>query len=168
MLQAECRLSVAANKLICRLMKGVLVVSSGAARVRLGLVRGGPERFRYDATGGVARQSRSIGPVRLDQPLSDWGDFLPALLTGQCGLHRIPAVGAAAPVFGFPASRPSTVLVCPVGGSGGRLLGAVFIMWDGDARPPADAALSRLMAEGKRLGMQIGVVLELCWDWPSG
>jgi hypothetical protein len=162
MLQTESRQSVAANKLIGRLMRGVLGVSSGAARVRLGLIRCETERLRYDMTNGVARGSRLIGPVRLDQPLSDWSDFLPALLAGQCMLHLILGVGAAAPAFGFPSSRPSTVLVCPVGGADGHLLGGIFIMWDGDARPPEGAALRGLMAEGERVGMQIGAVLDLC------
>jgi hypothetical protein len=163
-LQTESRQFVAANKPIGRLMRGVLGVSSGAARVRLGLIRCETERFRYDITNGVACRSRLIGPVQLDQPLSDWSDFLPPLLAGQCVLHRILGVGAAAPAFGFPSSRPSTVLVCPVGGADGHLLGAIFIMWDGDARPPEGAVLRRLMAEGERVGMQIGAVLELCGD----
>ena len=105
--------------------------------------------LRCDQQRGVARPG--IGPVRSDQPLSDWSDFLPALLAGQCALHRILAVRTAAPAFGFPSSRPFTVLVCPVGGPDGQLLGAIFIMWDGDAQPPEQVALRRLMAEGKRV-----------------
>jgi hypothetical protein len=162
MSQTESRQSVAANKLIGRLMRAVLDLSSGAARVRLGLIRCETERLRYDMTNGAACRSRLIGPLGVDQSLSDWSDFLPALLAGQCVLHRILGVGAAAPAFGFPSSRPSTVLVCPVGGADGYLLGAIFIMWDGDARPLEGAALRRLMAEGKRVGTRIAAVLELC------
>ena len=164
MSQTDSRQAVAANRLIDGLLKCVLGVSPGAARGRLGLIRYETERLRYDVTNGVALPSRWIGPVRSDQPLSDWNDFLPALLAGQCVLHRILAVGMAAPAFGFPSSRPSTVLVCPVGGADGHLLGGIFIMWEGDALPPERAVLRGLMAEGKRVGIQIAVVLDLCGE----
>jgi hypothetical protein len=162
MSQTESRQAVAANQLIDRLMKTVLDLSPGAARVRLALVRNETERLRYDVTNSVALRGRWIGSARSGQPLSDWSDFLPALLAGQCVLHRILDVRMAAPAFGFPSSRPSIVLVCPVGGPGGHLVGAIFIMWDGDARPPEHLALRGLMAEGKRVATQIAAVLELC------
>jgi hypothetical protein len=153
---------IAANQLIDRLMKTVLHLSAGAARVRLALIRRETARLRYDVTNSVALRGRWIGSPRSDQPLSDWSDFLPALLAGQCALHRILDVRMAAPAFGFPSSRPSIVLVCPVGGPGGHLVGAIFIMWDGDAQPPEHVALRGLMAEGKRVATQIAAVLELC------
>ena len=162
MSQTESRQAVAANKLIDRLMTTVLDHSPGAARVRLALIRNEMARLRYDVTNSVALRGRWIGSPRSDQPLSDWSDFLPALLAGQCVLHRILDVRMAAPAFGFPSSRPSIVLVCPVGGAGGHLLGALFIMWDGDAQPPEHAALRSLMVEGKRVATQIAAVLELC------
>jgi hypothetical protein len=145
-------------------MQAILDRSSGAARVRLALIRNEIERTRYDMTNGVALRGRWIGRALTDQPLSDWSDFLPALLAGRCVLHRFIGVGMAMPAFGLPSSRPSTVLACPAGGADGHLLGAIFIMWDGAARPPERAALRGLMAEGKRTATQIAAVLDLCGE----
>ena len=164
MSQTDPRHVVAANRLIDGLLKTVLDLSAGAARVRLALIRHETERLRYDVTNSVASRGRGLGPVRTNQPLADWSDFLPALLAGQCVLHRIRAVRSAAPAFGFPTLRPSTVLVCPVGGVDEQLLGGIFVMWNGDAGPPQGTALHGLMAEGKRVATQMAAVLDLCGE----
>jgi hypothetical protein len=166
MLQTEDCRTVAANRLIEQLMKGVLGLSPGTACVRLALVRNERERLRYDVTNNVAASGRWIGPIRRDQPLSDWGDFLAALLAGQCVLHRILDVRDAAPAFGFPSAHPYRVLVCPVAGPDAHLLGAMFMMWDCGAQPPEHEDLHRLMAASKRVATQIAAVLNLCGDRP--
>jgi hypothetical protein len=168
----EPRQVVAANRLIERLMRTVLDLAPGAARVRLTRLRDGAGWPAYDVTHSVAARGRWIGAIRRNQPLSDWRDFLPALLAGQCALHRIGELRSAAPAFGFPSARSSRVLVCPVTGGGGSLMGAIFIVWDGDAwdgnvwdgdaGPPERAALRRLMLAAKRLATQIEAVLDLC------
>jgi hypothetical protein len=159
--QIDPRQAVAANRLIERLMKTVLDRAPGAARLRLTRIRDGAEWPTYDVTNSVAARGRWIGAMRQNQPLSDWRDFLPALLAGQCALHRIVELRSAAPAFGFPSARPSRVLACPVTGLDGQLLGATFIVWDCDARPAAGAALRALMAADKRLATQIAAVLDL-------
>jgi hypothetical protein len=162
--QTEPRQLIAASRLIDWLMKTVLDLSPGAARLRLTRIRDGAEWPSYDVINSVAARGRWIGAMLQNQPLSDWRDFLPALLAGQCALHRIVEVRSAAPAFGFPSARPSKALVCPVAGSDGRLLGAIFIVWDGDIRPPGRVALRHLMAAGERLATQIAAVLDLCGE----
>lgn len=162
MSQIEPRQVVAANRLIERLMKTVLGVAPGAARLRLTRLRDGGAWPHYDVTNSVAARGRWLGAMRQNQPLSDWRDFLPALLAGQCALHRVVEIRSAAPAFGFPSAHPSRVLVCPVTGVDGQFLGAIFIVWDCDARPPQGAALRALMAAAKRLATQIAAVLNLC------
>jgi hypothetical protein len=160
--QIELGQAEAANRLIERLMKTVLDLAPGAARLRLTRLRDGAVWPAYDVTHSVAARGRWIGAMQRNQPLSDWRDFLPALLAGQCVLHRIAEVRSAAPAFGFPSARPSRVLVCPVTSADGPLLGAVFIVWDGDAKPPERAALRALKATARQLATQIAAVLDLC------
>lgn len=162
MRQIERSQAVAANRLIEKLMKTLLNQTPGAARLRLTRIRGGAEWPNYDVTNSVAARGRWIGAMRQNQSLSDWRDFLPALLAGQCALHRIVELRSAAPAFGFPSARPSRVLACPVTSSDGPLLGAIFIVWDCDARPPERAALRALMAATKQLAVRIATVLDLC------
>jgi hypothetical protein len=166
MSQTESGRTVAANRLIEQLMKAVLGLSPGTAGVRLALVRNESGRLRYDVTNGVAAPGRWIGPMRPDEPLSDWGDFLAPLLAGQCVLHRVLDVRDAAPAFSFPSAHPSRALVCPVAGMDGHLLGAMFIMWDCGAQPPEHEGLHRLMAASKRVATQIAAVINLCGERP--
>ncbi|WP_158931963.1 hypothetical protein [Acidisphaera sp. S103] len=154
--------AVAVNRLIETLMKTLLNQTPGVARLRLTRVRGGAEGPNYDVTNTVAARGRWIGAMRQNQPLSDWRDFLPALLAGQCVLHQIVELRSAAPAFGFPSARPSRVMACPVTSSDGPLLGAIFIVWDYGAKPPARAALRALMAATGQLATRIAAVLELC------
>ena len=166
--QNEPRTSVAASRLIEQLMKTILRQSPGVTRVRLAVVHGGitgyspTETPRYDVTNSVAARSRAIGPLARNQPLSDWTDFLPALLAGQCALHQIPGAGTAAPPSGLASSCATTILACPATGAAGDLMGAIFIMWDGNDRPPEAQALLRLMEAGKQVAAQIAAVLDLC------
>jgi hypothetical protein len=165
--RTEARQMIAANRLIDQLLKAILGLSPGAARVRLTLLRNSTEPFRYDVANSIALRGRWLGPARQNQPLSDWSDFLPTLLTGQCVLHPILEVRMAAPAFGFPSSRPSKALVCPVAGAEGHLLGAIFTVWDGAAQPPEHPALRSLMAAGKHVATQIAAVLYLCGALPN-
>ena len=162
MSQIEPRQVAAANRLIERLMKTVLELAPGAARLRLTRIRDSATWPSYDVTNSVALRGRWIGAMHRNQPLSDWRDFLPALLAGQCALHQVVQVRSAAPAFGFPSARPSRVLVCPVTGADGQLLGAIFFGWDCDAQPPAGAALHALIAAANGLAMRIAAVLDLC------
>lgn len=162
MSQIEPRQLMAANRLIERLMKTVLDMAPGAARLRLTRLRDGAAWPHYDVTHTVVARGRRIGAMRQNQPLSDWRDFLPALLAGQCTLHRVVERGSAAPAFGFPSARPSRVLVCPVTSVDGPLLGAIFIVWDCDVRLPAGATLRALKAATRQLATRIAAVLDLC------
>jgi hypothetical protein len=155
---------VAANRLIEQLMKTLLGQSPGITRVRLAVIHGGlaGDAPHYDVTNSVAARSRSIGPLTRDCPLSDWNDFLPALLAGLCALHRVPAAGTPAPSSGPVSSCATSVLVCPATGPAGDLMGAVIVMWDGNDQPPEPLALRRLMDAGKHMATQVAAVLDLC------
>jgi hypothetical protein len=164
MSQNEPNTTVAANRLIEQLIKTLLGQSPGITRVRLAVIHGGLAGVasRYDVTNGVAARGRSIGPLARDCPLSDWNDFLPALLVGQCALHRLPAAGTPAPSSGLASSCATSVLVCPASGPAGDLMGAVIVMWDGNDQPPEPLALRRLMDSSKHVATQVAAVLDLC------
>jgi hypothetical protein len=157
--------AVAANRLIEQLMKTLLGQSPGITRVRLAVILGGfagQMLPRYDVANSVAVRGQATAPVARNRPLSDWNDFLPALLAGLCALHRAPAAGAPALSSGLASSCAASVLVCPASGPGGDLTGAVIVVWDGNALPPEPLALRRLMDAGKHVATQIAAVLDLC------
>jgi hypothetical protein len=168
MSQNEPNTTVAANRLIEQLMRTLLRQSPGITRVRLAVIHGGlagpmpAGPPRYDVTNGVAARGRLIGPLAPDRPLSDWNDFLPALLAGLCALYRVPAAGSPALSSGLVSSCATSVLVCPATGPAGDLMGAVIVMWDGNNQPPEPVALRRLMDAGRHVATQAAAVLDLC------
>ncbi|OIQ74482.1 hypothetical protein GALL_438680 [mine drainage metagenome] len=92
-MQTELHQFAAANKLIDQLLETMLVRAGGASRVRLNVIHNGVTGLtgtgllRYDVTNSVAAPGRLAGAAVTNQPLSDWSDFLPALLAGHidCG-----------------------------------------------------------------------------------
>jgi hypothetical protein len=164
MSQNEPNTTVAANRLIEQLMKTLLGQAPGITRVRLAVIHGGlaGDAPRYGVTNSVAARGRSIGPLAPDRPLSDWNNFLPALLAGLCALHRVPAAGTPALSSGLVSSCATSVLVCPATGPAGDLMGAVIVMWDGNDQPPEPLALRRLMDAGRHVATQAAAVLDLC------
>ena len=116
MSQTESRTAAAANRLIALLMKTILRGSPGVSRVRLAVVHNGIDdlsptgNLRYDVTNSVPARGRPIGRMARNQKLSDWDAFLPALLAGQCALHR--TTGSAP--FGLTLPGTTNLLICPV------------------------------------------------------
>ncbi len=164
----------AANLLIEHLMRQVIGQTSGATRARLARIRYGngggatasdPDATglpRYDVTNGVALRGWAVGATSCDLPLSDWTDFLPAMLADECTMQRLPQAGVAALRSRLPSSRLTTTLVCPAAGWSGQMTGALFILWDGSDRPPVDEGLRHLITAARRVATQIARVLDLC------
>jgi hypothetical protein len=175
MLQTELRQFAAANKLIDQLLGSMLARATGASRVRLNVIHNGVTGLtgtgllRYDVTNSVAVAGRLSGSAVSNQPLSDWSDFLPALLAGQCSLHRIGDLHTVAIRARFETFGAASVLVCPAADVQGKTVGAIFIFWDGNDPVPDGDDLRRLMAAGQHLGAQIAAVLDLQGPppWPS-
>jgi hypothetical protein len=167
MMQAELRQFAAANKLIDQLLQSMLERAPGAARVRLNVIHNGVTGLtgtgllRYDTTNTVAVPGRLAGPSITNQPLSEWSDFLPTLISGQCSFHRVVELRAIALRARFEAFGATSVLVCPAADIQGRIVGAVFILWDGADMPPIGPELRALMAIEQHLGAQIAAVLDL-------
>ncbi len=174
-LQTELHQFAAANKLIDQLLESMLARSAGASRVRLNVIHNGVTGLtgtgllRYDVTNGVAAPGRSVGPSVANQPLSDWSDFLPSLLAGQCAFHRIGDLHAASMRASFDQFGAASMLICPSADVQGKVVGAIFIFWDGNDPAPEGNDLRRLMTEGQHLGAQIAAVLDLQGPppWPT-
>jgi hypothetical protein len=166
-LQSELRQSAEANRLVDQLLASLIQTASNAARVRLDVVHNGVTGItgmallRYDVTNSVAAPGHSIGMLVNNEPLSDWSEFLPALLAGKCQLGLVDdsrSVGLRARLL---ALGSSAFLACPVIDVQGRLLGAVFVLWDGHDSPPMDDALRALMDRARNIGTQIASALDL-------
>lgn len=174
-MQTELRQFAAANKLIDQLLESMLVRAAGASRVHLNVIHNGVTGLtgtgllRYDVTNSVAGPGRLAGTAVTNQPLSDWSDFLPALLAGQCSSHRITDLHAMSIRARFEALGATGVLVCPAADVQGKTVGAIFILWDGTDAVPEGDDLRRLMAAGQHLGGQIAAVLDLQGPppWPA-
>jgi tellurite resistance protein len=166
-LQTELRQFAAANKLIDQLLESMLARAAGASRVRLNVIHNGVTGLtgvgllRYDVTNSVAAAGRLPGMGVTNQPLSDWSDFLPALLAGQCSLHRIADLHGVSIRARFDSFGATSILVCPAADVQGKTVGAIFIFWDGNDPVPDGADLRGLMTDGQHLGSQIAAVLDL-------
>ena len=107
MLQVEMHYAADTDRLVDELLTALLTYAPLAARVRLGVVHNGitgvtgVALLRYDVTNAVAAPGHSIGTLLLNQPLSDWNNFLPVLLAGRCYLGQV-------------ADQPNPALACPV------------------------------------------------------
>lgn len=176
MFQAELRHTAETDKLINQLLVALLRRAPTAARVRLGVVHNGVTGvtgmalLRFDITNAVAGPGHSAGPPAINQALSDWSEFLPALLAGKCQMgttndepnlvlrSRLEALGAGA------------FMACPVIDVQGRMLGGLFVTWDVRDQPPAGDELRALMDFARSIGVQIASALDLRGHvlWPIG
>jgi len=167
MSQPEPRQTEAANRLIDLLLRSLLGPLSAAAQVRFAIIEhnGTAEATCYTVTNSAAMRGRWIGVSPRNQPLSHWRDCEPALLAGHCVVHQ-PATGLTDPLFGFLASRVSSVLVCPVTSAAGNLMGGIFVVWDANDRMPEADALRNLMAASQRVAAQIAAIHHL-WRYDA-
>ena len=174
-MQSELRRFAAAHRLIDQLLETMLARANGASRVRLNVIHNGisgltgVDLLRYDVTNGVAAPGRSVGESVVNQPLSDWADFLPQLLSGTCSMHHVCELKAAAIRARFSKFGATSLLVCPASDVQGKTVGAIFVFWDGADQVPDGDALRKLMGAGQHLGAQVAAVLDLQGPppWPT-
>jgi hypothetical protein len=175
LMQAELHQYATSSRMIDQMLATVISHAAGVARVRLAVIHNGVSgltgvsMLRYDVINAVAPPGRAAGDLIVNQPLSTWSDVLPALLTGKC------QVVAAADVQNFALRTrmqtlgANTNLTCPVIDIEGKLLGAIFVDWDGGDRPPDGAQLQALIEFDERIGAQVASVLNLRrFDPPPG
>jgi hypothetical protein len=125
--------------------------------------------LRYDITNTATAAGRLPGQAAVNQPLSEWSDFLPVLLAGQCSFHRVADLRALALRARFDSYGSTSVLVCPAADVQGKTVGAVFVSWDAADPVPATAELRAAMVTQLHLGAQVAAVLDLQGPppWPS-
>jgi hypothetical protein len=165
-LQAELRRIADTNRVIDELLRSLLDHAPMAARAQLNIIHNGATGAngmglpRYDIANAVARPGHAAGPMTQNRPLTEWGDFLPDLLAGQCRTHATSELHDAAFRERLETANAGTSLVCPVTDLRNQLLGAVFLFWDAGIRPPDRPDLEHLIEIEKQLGIQIGAVLD--------
>jgi hypothetical protein len=167
-MQLQLQQTAQTDKLINQLLQTLLDRTRNAARVRLDVVHNGitgvtgTALLRYDVTNSVSAPGHSIGPLSINQPLSDWNDFLADLLAGKCRLSAATDNGGALAFrTRLEALGIGTFLVCPVIDVQARMLGAVLVSWDVNEEPPGGAALLALMDYAKNISSQIASALDL-------
>lgn len=166
-LQAELRHMADSNKVIDQLLTSLLDRAMTAARVRLDVIHNGVTGvtgmglLRYDVTNSVAGAGHAPGALVQNQPLSEWADFLPDLLAGRCHVYTSNALGRTAMRGRMEALNVGTLLVCPVADQQGRLLGAIFLLWDTGTRMPEAGDFERLIQSAQTVGPRIATVLDL-------
>lgn len=166
-LQAELHQFVAANKLINQILENIMLHAPGASRVSLSVIHNGVTGMtgtgllRYDDTNSVAAQGRLAIPVKANQPLADWSEFLPGLLGGQCVFRHTKELQGASLRARIERYGVASLLVCPAADVQGKVVGAVFVMWDTNDPLPSPAQLQALRQAGQHQGAQIAAVLDL-------
>ena len=175
LLQAELRHFVESNRLIGQLLETLLQRMPDAARVRLDVIHNGvvglngTGLLRYDITHAVAAPGRATDALVQNQPIADWTDTLPTLLSGQCVARSADAMRNQQARARLSAMAVGMVLACPVADVQGRLLGAILATWDLSDPPPSAAQIAPLMQLGQQIGAQIAAVLDLRGPppWPA-
>ena len=166
-LQAELHYAADTDRLIDESLTGLLTYAPLAARVRLGVVHNGitgvtgVALLRYDVTNAVAARGHSVGALLLNQPLSEWNNFLPVLLAGRCYLGLVAEQPNPALRARFEGFGAGTFMTCPVIDNRNRMLGALFVTWDVRDLPPTGDALLGLMKYALGVGAQVASALDL-------
>ncbi|HXT81137.1 MAG TPA: hypothetical protein VN702_16350 [Acetobacteraceae bacterium] len=176
MMQAELRQFTKSNRLIEKSLETLLERAAGAARVRLDVFHNGVigitgnGLLRYDVTNTAAAPGHSSGPLVHNQPLSDWGSVLPALLAGRWQMVRTEEFKSASVRARFEAMGASISLLCPVADVQGKLAGALIVSWDAGNAPPSGVELQSLATSVQHIGGQIAAVLDLrgASGWSGG
>ncbi len=165
-LQSQLRRSAQIDRLIDQLLTVLLAHTPNAARVRLGVVHNGVTGvtgvalLRFDITNAVPVPGHSVGDPLINQPLSDWNDFLPVLLAGNCHLSSAKVEPNRAMKTRLEALGADHFLACPVIDTRGRMLAALFITWDIGDLPPTGEPLQSLMDRAVGTGRQIAAALD--------
>jgi hypothetical protein len=165
MLQTELHYAADPDKIIDEMLANLLGYTPHADRVRLGVVHNGLTGvtgialLRYDITNAVAAPGKAVGPFVLNQPLSDWNNFLPVLLAGRCFLGLVPEEPNPALRARLQSLGAGTFMACPVIDSQTRMLGALLVTWDTTDLPPTGDALLALMRRATEVGTQIASAL---------
>jgi hypothetical protein len=170
LLQAELHQLANANRLIDQHLRTILT-RSGASRVRLDVIHNGITGvtgmglLRYDVINSVAAPGRAAGEPLQNQPLSDWSDVLPLLLSDQCIYSAVADLRSSSLKARFESFGASSVLICPSADVQGRAVGAVLIFWDlGDTVPHGEQMLA-LTTFARHVGGEIATVLDMR-GWP--
>jgi hypothetical protein len=165
-LQSQLRHSAQIDKRIDQLLTELLARAPNAARVRLGVVHNGVTGvtgvalLRFDITNAVASPGHSVGAPLINQPLSDWNEFLPVLLAAKCHLSSAEIEPNLALRARLEALGAGHFLACPVIDSRGRMLAASFITWDVTELPPTGEPLQSLMDFANSIGRQIAATVD--------
>jgi hypothetical protein len=165
-LQEELRQFVAANKLINQILESIMLRAPGAPRASLSVIHNGVTGMtgvgllRYDDANSVAAAGRLAATVVSNQPLSDWSDFLPDLLAGDCTFRRT-ANCEACRCARLESYGVTSLLVCPAADVQGRTVGAIFFIWDAHDQSPDASQIQALLEAGQHQGSQIAAVLDL-------
>jgi hypothetical protein len=166
-LQEELRQFVAANKLISQILESIMLRAPGASRASLSVIHNGVTGMtgvgllRYDDTNSVAAPGRLAASVVTNQPLSDWTDFLPSLLSGECTFRRTADLRGLTFRARLESYGVTSVLVCPAADVQGKTVGAIFVTWDAHDQLPDAEQLQSLLEAGQHEGAQIAAVLDL-------
>jgi hypothetical protein len=167
MLQTELHYAADTDKIVDEMLANLLGYTQGASRVRLGVVHNGITGvtgialLRYDITNAVAAPGKTVGPLLLNQPLSDWNDFLPVLLAGRCFLGLTGEQPNPTLRAGLQALGAGTFMACPVIDNKTRVLGALLVTWDVSQLPPTGDAMQALMKHTTEIGTQIAAALSI-------
>lgn len=167
MLQTELHYAADTDKIIDETLASLLGYAPLASRVQLGVVHNGITGvtgialLRYDITNAVAAPGKAVGPLSLNQPLSDWNSFLPVMLAGRCFLGLVSEQPNPALRARLQALGAGTFMTCPVIDNQTRVLGALLVTWDINELPPTGDTLLALMRHATEVGTQIATALSV-------
>jgi hypothetical protein len=167
-MQRELQLAAVANETILVILRDTLTKAPSAARLRVAVFHNGiftvtgAGILRFTVTHASAKPGRSSGPTTLGVPLSQMGDYLPALVRDECTWVRQADVSDLSAQARLREMNIALFLACPVVNAHKQILGGVFMSWDyGDAVPATPEDRKAAEAVLRASAPPIAVALDL-------
>jgi hypothetical protein len=164
---ASLKASAVADQTINKLLQTTLLAVPSAARVRIAIIHNGVTGLtgigllRFDITYAVGAPGRDAGELVENHSMTEWGDFMPKLLRGDCAMVDIGSVSNATMRARAQAMNMAAFLACPILDPEDRMLGALMVSWDTVDPVPNDPAVTVIAARLKFIAGNVGIALSL-------
>lgn len=108
------------------------------ATIHDGISANGTAEIQFDIVAAVAQPRHTLGEFVLNQPLTQWADYLSSLIVGHCSYLTVPQVKNKTARSRLDELAMKAFVVCPIMNSKHQLIGGLFASWDEADKVPAN------------------------------
>lgn len=157
------------NSLIRQQLRHLLAQYPDAARSRTAFIHNGSYSItnvpllKWDVMHAEANEGYATGEMVVNQPLSQWADYMLDLVQGKCVIVKTSTITNSASRARLEALRIAFFSVCPIFNPNGQMEGALFLSWDDERKVPDDSPeqTALLYDRMKTATIQIAAAMEI-------